>query len=323
MNKLMKNFSIKRITSAFITVMIGFFTVLPANALTLSYLDSFSTGTDGGGAGIAFVDGKLYVSNGSNVGNSTIREFSFDVNNIGASAEIRSFTAATNQDGLHGFTTNLLMSRSSASSDTDRLLEISLGVTTLGVPVGGGTDLLIDQINDSGTNSLEAKGVTVGPNGNFLVADEANNRILELNSSGVIVSQLDMTTLMGSGFISDLEGIAYYSDNKLFAVTDSNGGTGASTVYELDISSGLGAASFVASTFLGANDGSFGNLDDPEGLAIDLANNLLFVSDNAGNEVGVYRISTAVVPVPGALILFGSALLGLFGASRRKQVVVA
>ena len=322
----------KKVITTSIAILLSAIAVAPVQALTLSFLGTFSTGVDGGGAGIAFdpVSGHVFVSDGSTSTNSIIREFSFDVDNISASTEVNSFTAATRQKGLHVLTnrgpsnnhSHLLMARSGVNTSVlDRLLEVE----TNGNSADGSNpvDLLIDQINT--TTTLEAKGVTIGPNGDFLVADEENSRILQLDNTnagiadGTIVNQFDMTSLTGSGFISDLEGLAYFKDDILFVVSDSDGGTGKATVYELDISLGLNAATFVAKTFLG--DVSFGDLNDPEGLAIDLAKNILFVSDNSGNKVGVYQINA--VPIPGALFLLGSALLGLIGVARRKQAIAA
>lgn len=143
----------------------------------------------------------------------------------------------------------------------------------------------------------------------------------------------DATVLASNGAIHKFSQVAQAGQNGLVWATANNGSNGiVETLGYANSGNGYAANSFGQAVNTGANDVSIDNLYEAgitgsvgAGLASLTLNNLssgwytVFVSGANGSLLGsAVDVSVAAVPVPGAVWLFGSALVGLVGASRRK-----
>ncbi|PPD33036.1 MAG: PEP-CTERM sorting domain-containing protein [Methylomonas sp.] len=113
--------------------------------------------------------------------------------------------------------------------------------------------------------------------------------------------------------------------NRIGLDLDSVNGSGDTGAFSTDLSlfSGLaqGGSQFFIANLLTANTGTFSaqyllNLSDEDLGASSTRQNYQLTLNLTGNVVA----ATAPVPVPGAVWLFGSAMLSMLGVSRRKQL---
>jgi len=150
----------------------------------------------------------------------------------------------------------------------------------------------------------------------LFIAVQANASVIDLGDFDASVGRAD-SYLFNSG-----NGLASGSPVDASVVfTISNAGSGASsaiTAVSLELNSFINIANFAATlngTALTLSSGPGGTTALFQGMLADGAYTLLFSGDVTGSGGGIINGAIAVeaVPLPAAVWLFGSALIGLFG----------
>ena len=224
---------------------------------------------------------------------------------------------ATNVGMLSGFgfvdslafdaTQNMLFG---ADIQTDELVSFDLS-TGIASPIGAlGFDIV--------------SGLTFDSTGTLFGVDSATDQLLSINTS------TGMGTAIGEiGFV-DVNGLAIdQSTNTLFGV---NSPAGADQLVTINSMTGLGTAGPILNT------GDFGEFNFS--LAFNPSTNMLLLADNVNEELYSANPVTGesvligplgpdgqiirglafatTVPIPGAVWLFGSVVIGMMGWSRRR-----
>ena len=146
----------------------------------------------------------------------------------------------------------------------------------------------------SGLHQPEAVAVDSG-NGRLYVADNANSRVLEFDTSSlangmnasIVLGQSDFTTLIAGsptqGFFGSPQGLAFDATNQWLYVVSSR-----VTVFDTTtLTNGMDALTVLGqASFTGSATGTSSSLfQTPAGVAVDPSTSHLFVSDQGNNRV--------------------------------------
>lgn len=296
--KYLSNFKFSRKTAGILALVVSPLLMVSTQtqATTLTYLDSFGILDGDDATAIGVYAGSVYVGYEDSAVNSIVEKYTGGV--LQSSVNI-------NKGGLSGLSFlgsgNMLI-----SSDVDE---------------GGDGDL--HEYTAAGAfvqtfamdNTIpESTGVVVGDDGFFYVVQKGTDTLYKLNPDGSINASVAAGDkpegVTYNGITESLFFVAEDGSSKsIFEIsTGNNGSDPFGTLVEI---TDLEAALFAA---LGA-----GNYGDPEGITVDVANQILYVVFGDGDLVAAFQIEVAAVPLPGALIFFGSGLLSLFGFKRLRS----
>lgn len=181
-----------------------------------------------------------------------------------------------------------------ASTDSSvRKINSTGEVTT----IAGGNSNGFNDAKGRAAQFNQAKGIAVGPNGNIYVADERNDRIRMIDSSG------NVTTIAGDGSNGSTDGdattasfnrprgIAVDSSGNLY-IADSNN----HLIRKITIAGSTYSVSTIAGSSRGLVDdtGTAARFNNPQDIAIDSQNNLYVV--DSGNDL-IRKINTQTLEV--------------------------
>ena len=188
--------------------------------------------------------------------------------------------------------------------DTAEFIEL-FNTGTSPVVLDGYTIDLVNGSNGSAYSSFDLSGLSVSANGYLVLCDDmaaVANCDIDVTSSGWIQnggSDGDAVALLSGGTLVDsvvYEGIsgflAPYAEGGSFTIADSNS--------------------------IGMSIGRLPNGIDSNSNAIDFDSACITPGSGNISGTGDCSISVSAVPVPAAVWLFGSGLLGLIGISRRR-----
>ena len=176
--------------------------------------------------------------------------------------------------------------------------------------------------------AVNPRGYDVSPNGTLHVIT-GNTNSIELYSVSITSGLTTFITEISG--VTSIEAIAFSPSGTLFAAGSSTDPFTSQSLYTLDITTGV--ATFVATMnvpdmddFTYASDGFLYGVDSQDGNATDLyrIDALTGQTFNLGSAgiTGFNGISTfepqATIPIPAAVWLFASGLLGLIGITRRR-----
>ena len=307
---------------------------------------TWSRGQIGGDAGIVFAKGGLSIEGNAakslgrsggtsdqgglvNQGAGTWSAGSFSnwangrfINDAGASLDIQ---ADTNFIG--GFFENKGSLTKSAGAGGNSKTNISAEFTNTGT-----VDVQIGELNASGAITQQ---------GEIRIAENAVFSAANLTNHGLVTGDGELKMTSNTAFINDgrvapgddigkltLIGDYTQTENGIFEVT--LGGTGEG---EFDFMSILGDFTLDGTVEVSLSDGFIPDFDDTFMIMAstgDWLDNSVFDSIVSVSNPGItfhaiygadfVKLGVSQVPVPAAVWLFGSALIGLVGVSRRKQL---
>lgn len=132
--------------------------------------------------------------------------------------------------------------------------------------------------------------ITIGPNGNFFVTDNRNNKIRQITPNGLV------STFYQFGSVS-LKGLVFDSNGNLFVADALN-----HVIWRIDVSGGV-ATQYAGRSGSSGSANGFGGSDarfnSPHGITIN-ANDELFIADknnNAIRRIGTNRIVTTIASI--------------------------
>jgi sugar lactone lactonase YvrE len=173
--------------------------------------------------------------------------------------------------------------------------KISLSTGTVSTFAGTGTQGFFNGSLTSSTFNGVAH-VAFDKSGNLFIADEQNNSIREVTSSGSVLTVAGRGT---AGYVSGLANLAAFNTPGNLVV-DANGDiyiadTGNQVVRKITMSTGL-VSTYAGTGYRGLVDGILASsaFSSPYGIAIDASGNI-FVADAANNVIRKITVATGLV----------------------------
>jgi PKD repeat protein len=153
-------------------------------------------------------------------------------------------------------------------------------VSELGVPFGWGSD------ND---HFADPSGITFDGSSNIYISDSANHRIQVFDSSATYLTTLGVTGVSGvdNGHLNYPGRIVVDSNNRLY-IAD----TGNHRVQIFNVANPLAIDYLGTIGVSGVSGSDNAHFDAPEGVAVDLAKNRIYVADGYNERVQVFNYTT-------------------------------